>query len=70
MGLEYTEREAPPEARDRGRALGALAGGHRWAFLVAQVDGEDGIRMKVETGDRMSRDDLKAVLAKTLEALP
>lgn len=70
MGVEYTETMAGPEEQDRGKTLQALADGGVWVFLTGDFDLDGGIRLKLEIDDRLDSDSVRALLHKTLAALP
>ena len=68
--MRYMERDAGPDNQTRGEALEAVAGGDYWVFLTLAEDQAGGLALKMDLDDRLSTEALRALLEKTLEALP
>ncbi len=66
----YSERMAEPEEATRGQVLDALADGGLWIFMRAEVGLGNDITLKVECHDAIDARTLKALLRKTLAAMP
>lgn len=67
--ISYEERDSLPGEQDRGNVLEALAAGQPWVFIIANLSG-DGVSLKLEQDDRMDLNTVKALLQRTLGALP
>jgi phosphoribosylformimino-5-aminoimidazole carboxamide ribonucleotide (ProFAR) isomerase len=72
MTTEYKETIVDPGENTEGDVLDALAGGHPHIFIIAKIVPPTGeIDLTVSVGGGIgSADTLRAVLEKTLRALP
>lgn len=64
---EYSETRAPEDDAE-GRVLAALANGNIYVFVVAEVDEDGEINLRLASANGVET--IKAVLKKTLAALP
>lgn len=68
--VPFTEREASEGEIPKGKMLDILADGKLWIFLTADIGDLDGIKLSIEASGEISTETIKALLSKTLEALP
>lgn len=66
--IEYSETE--PDSDERMAVLDALAGDRVWAFLTVDMRGYPELALKAEVSRGLDVTDLRALLEKTLAALP
>lgn len=64
---EYIETEAPDDDVE-GKVLAALSGEEPYVFIVAAMDDDDGLNLRVASGN--SPEVIKTILRKTLAAMP
>jgi hypothetical protein len=70
MTTEYKETYVGEEDTET-TVLSALADGHPYVFIVTKIDADGGLDLKVGVGNGVSKPDtIRAILEKTLRALP
>lgn len=67
MTIDYSETVAP-EGDPEGKALSILAEGEAYIFIVARVDDDGGILLRVASEE--DPDTIKGILRKTLGGMP
>lgn len=70
MATEYKETQAP-EGDTRGEVLDQLCGFNPWVLVIAALDEDGGMTLKIEMGGKISEArTIRNLLKKTLAALP